>query len=107
MDMLYVMLVAAIIIFWLVAIDRPILVVSFKDGHLVRSKGHFPPTFKHNLIDIAQHEPFSGEIKVYQQRTGAKLAFSKQVPKKIQQRIRNVFPHQGFTRQSSTLKKGR
>ncbi|WP_164672449.1 DUF3634 family protein, partial [Vibrio cholerae] len=28
-------------------------------------------TFKHNLIDIAQHEPFSGEIKVYQQRTGA------------------------------------
>ncbi|HBK7584000.1 TPA: DUF3634 family protein, partial [Vibrio cholerae] len=44
---------------------------------------------------------------VYQQRTGAKLAFSKQVPKKIQQRIRNVFPHQGFTRQSSTLKKGR
>ncbi len=104
MNMLYVILVAAIIIFWLVAIDRPILVVSFKDGHLVR---HFPPTFKHNLIDIAQHEPFSGEIKVYQQRTGAKLAFSKQVPKKIQQRIRNVFPHQGFTRQSSTLKKGR
>ncbi|EML0201530.1 DUF3634 family protein [Vibrio cholerae] len=49
--MLYVILVAAIIIFWLVAIDRPILVVSFKNGH--------------------------------------------------------VFPHQGFTRQSSTLKKGR
>lgn len=96
MDMLYVILVAAIIIFWLVAVDRPILVVSFKDGHLVRSKGHFPPTFKHNLIDIAQHEPFSGEIKVYQQRTGAKLAFSKQVPKKIQQRIRNVFPHQAL-----------
>ncbi|WP_162812125.1 DUF3634 family protein, partial [Vibrio cholerae] len=35
--MLYVILVAAIIIFWLVAIDRPILVVSFKDGHLVLS----------------------------------------------------------------------
>lgn len=63
MDMLYVILVAAIIIFWLVAIDRPILVVSFKDGHLVRSKGHFPPTFKHNLIDIAQHEPFSGKLR--------------------------------------------
>lgn len=63
MNMLYVILVAAIIIFWLVAIDRPILVVSFKDGHLVRSKGHFPPTFKHNLIDIAQHEPFSGKLR--------------------------------------------
>uniref|UniRef100_UPI003F58A228 DUF3634 family protein n=1 Tax=Vibrio cholerae TaxID=666 RepID=UPI003F58A228 len=104
--MLYVILVAAIIIFWLVAIDRPILVVCFKDGHLVRSKGHFPPTFKHNLIDIAQHEPFSGEIKVYQQRTGASWRFRSK-SEKIQQRIRNVFPHQGFTRQSSTLKKGR
>ncbi|MEF1292162.1 DUF3634 family protein, partial [Vibrio sp. M260118] len=39
---------------------------------------------------------FSGELKVYQQRTGTKLVMSKQVPKKVQQRIRNVFPHQGF-----------
>ncbi len=107
MNMLYVILVAAIIIFWLVAIDRPILVVSFKDGHLVRSKGHFPPTFKHNLIDIAQHEPFSGEIKVYQQGLEPSWRFRSKSRKKIQQRIRNVFPHQGFTRQSSTLKKGR
>ncbi|TOH24423.1 DUF3634 family protein, partial [Vibrio parahaemolyticus] len=25
-----------------------------------------------------------------------RLVFSKDVPKKVQQRIRNVFPHQGF-----------
>jgi len=40
--------------------------------------------------------PFDGEMKVYSLRTGAKLVFNKQVPKKVQQRIRNVFPHQGF-----------
>lgn len=105
--MLYVILVAAIIIFWLVAVDRPVLVVTFKDGHIMKSKGLFPHTFKHNLVDIAQHEPFSGQLKVYQQRTGAKLTFTNQVPKKVQQRIRNVFPHQGFTHHNSTLKKGR
>lgn len=80
--MLYVILVAAIIIFWLVAVDRPVLVVTFKDGHITKSKGHFPHTFKHNLVDITQHEPFSGQLKVYQQRTGAKLTFTNQVPKK-------------------------
>tara|TARA_Y100001956_G_scaffold81542_1_gene99393 strand:- start:279 stop:590 length:312 start_codon:yes stop_codon:yes gene_type:complete len=94
--MVYVILVAAIIIFWLVAVDRPVLKVTFSDGKITHEKGHFPPTFKHNVVDIAEHAPFSGELKVYQQRTGTKLVFSKQVPKKVQQRIRNVFPHQGF-----------
>lgn len=59
-------------------------------------KGHIPPSFKHNLQDIAEHDPFDGEMKVYNQRTGMRLTFSKEVPKKVQQRIRNVFPHQGF-----------
>lgn len=104
--MLYVILIAAAIIFWLVAVDRPVLVVTFKDGQLIKSKGHLPHTFKHNLVDIAQHDPFSGQLKVYQQRTGAKLVFSKRIPKKVQQRIRNVFPHQGFNNMSSTAKKG-
>lgn len=94
--MLYVILIAAILVFWLVAVDRPVLKVAFVDGKISKEKGHFPPTFKHNVIDIAEHTPFSGELKVYQQRTGTKLVFSKQVPKKVQQRIRNVFPHQGF-----------
>ncbi|TOL41854.1 hypothetical protein CGH98_23995, partial [Vibrio parahaemolyticus] len=32
--MLYVILIAAIVIFWLIAVDRPVLKVSFDDGHL-------------------------------------------------------------------------
>ncbi|KGY13609.1 hypothetical protein NM22_04215 [Vibrio tubiashii] len=94
--MLYVVIVASILIFWLVAVDRPILKVTFSDGKITREKGHFPPSFRHNVVEIAERTPFSGELKVYQQRTGTKLVMSKQVPKKVQQRIRNVFPHQGF-----------
>ncbi len=37
--MLYVIIVAAIVIFWLVAIDRPVLKVSFKEGIFIQSKG--------------------------------------------------------------------
>ncbi|KII75855.1 DUF3634 family protein [Vibrio renipiscarius] len=94
--MIYVVIIAAILIFWLVAIDRPTLKVSFKAGHIESCKGHFPAKFKHNVLEIAENQPFDGEFKVYRQRTGHKLSFSKSVPKKVQQRIRNVFPHQGF-----------
>lgn len=105
--MLYVILIAALIIFWLVAVDRPVLKVTFKDGTLSKVKGHFPPTFKHNVTEIAEVTPFSGEMKVYQQRTGMKLVFTEQVPKKVQQRIRNVFPHQGFKSYGDKTKKSR
>ncbi len=37
--MLYVILIAAIVIFWLIAVDRPVLKVSFDDGHLSKVKG--------------------------------------------------------------------
>ena len=94
--MLYVVLIAAAIIFWLVAIDRPVLKVTFSEGKVVKEKGHFPPSFKHNVLEIAERTPFSGELKVYQHRSGTKLILSKKIPKKVQQRIRNVFPHQGF-----------
>ncbi|MGL1042627.1 DUF3634 family protein [Vibrio vulnificus] len=94
--MLYVIIVAAIVIFWLVAIDRPVLKVSFKEGHIHSVKGNLPPSFRHNLVEIGEKTPFDGEMKVYSLRTGAKLVFNKQVPKKVQQRIRNVFPHQGI-----------
>ncbi|MBD1564469.1 DUF3634 family protein [Vibrio sp. SA48] len=103
--MLYVIIIAAVVIFWLVAVDRPVLKVKFKDGAIIQSKGHFPPSFKHNISEIGDVTAFDGELKVYQQRTGMKLVFSKQVPKKIQQRIRNVFPHQGFTSKESRTKK--
>ena len=94
--MFYVILLAAGIIFWLTLADRPVLNVMVKSGHIVKIKGHIPPSFKHNLQDIAEHQPFDGQIKVYSQRRGMHLQFSKTVPKKVQQRIRNVFPHQGF-----------
>ncbi|PIB17239.1 DUF3634 family protein [Vibrio rotiferianus] len=94
--MLYVILIAAVVIFWLIAVDRPVLKVNFDKGNLTKVKGHIPPSFKHHLQDIAEHFPFDGQLKVYSQRTGMRLVFSKQVPKKVQQRIRNVFPHQGF-----------
>ncbi|MGY3569724.1 DUF3634 family protein [Vibrio paucivorans] len=95
--MLYVILIAAIVVFWLVAVDRPVLKVKFQAGKIVKVKGHFPPKFRHNVEEIADIVPFDGVFKVYQQRTGMKLVFSEAVPKKVQQRIRNVFPHQGFS----------
>ncbi|KHD23154.1 hypothetical protein NM09_20180 [Vibrio caribbeanicus] len=103
--MLYVILIAAVVVFWLVAVDRPVLKVKFSNGKIVTEKGHFPPTFKHNVMDIAERESFTGELKVYQLRTGTKLVFSKEIPKKVQQRIRNVFPHQGF-KSKGTKKRG-
>lgn len=98
--MLYVIIIAALVIFWLVAVDRPVLKVCFKQGHIEKSKGRFPAKFQQNLQEIGERTPFDGELKVYQLRTGPKLAFSKHIPKKVQQRIRNVFPHQGFTSKS-------
>ncbi|MBU2898881.1 DUF3634 family protein [Vibrio hepatarius] len=94
--MLYVILVAAMLIFWLVAIDRPVLLIKFKSGLVVKQKGHLPATFRQSVVEIAKQTPFDGQFKVYQQRSGAKLVFSKQMPKPVQQRIRNVFPHQSF-----------
>ncbi|MGR5175193.1 DUF3634 family protein [Vibrio parahaemolyticus] len=94
--MLYVVLIGAIIIFWLVAVDRPVLTVKFESGELATVKGHMPPTFRHNLKDIVERDKTTGILKVYQTRSGMKLKFSSNVSKNSQQRIRNVFPHQGF-----------
>ncbi len=99
--MLYVILIAAVVIFWLTAVDRPVLKVAFEEGRISKVKGHIPPSFRHNLEDISERSPFTGEMKVYNQRTGMRLVFSKSVPKKTQQRIRNVFPHQGFKAMTS------
>lgn len=105
--MLYVILIAAIVIFWLVAVDRPVLKVKFKNGVITGVKGHFPPSFKHNVAEIGEIVPFDGEFKVYHQRSGMKLVFSNQVPKKVQQRIRNVFPYQGFKNNGDKTQKSR
>ncbi|WP_112479958.1 DUF3634 family protein [Vibrio variabilis] len=94
--MLYVVLLGAVVVFWLVAVDRPSLVVEMKEGEITKTKGHLPPTFKHNLKEIVERDKTTGDLKVYQTRSGMKLKFSKTISKNIQQRIRNIFPHQSF-----------
>ncbi len=100
--MLYVILAAAAVIFWLVAVDRPILRVKFKDGVVAQVKGHFPPSFKHNVTEIAEKTDLSGELKVYQQRTGVKLVFSKDVPKKITTAYSQCFSSSGISYKRAT-----
>jgi hypothetical protein len=90
--MMYIIILAALVIFWLLVLDRPVLLVCFKNGDLVKVKGHLPSTLKHNLAEIGHRSPFSGHMKAYQRREGIRLKFSPSVPKNIQQRIRNVFP---------------
>ncbi|WED23175.1 DUF3634 family protein [Vibrio sp. JC009] len=94
--MMYVILIGAAVVCWLVFIDRPVLKMTFKEGDLVKHQGRLPSGFAHNCKEIGHRTPFDGIVKVYMTRSGAKLNFSKDVPGKIQQRIRNVFPHQGF-----------
>ena len=94
--MMYVILAGAVLLFWLVLIDRPVLKVWFRDGTIEKSKGHFPPSFRHNVVEIGRITPFTGELKVYSKRSGYQLNFSKTIPKSVQQRVRNVFPHNGF-----------
>ncbi|MCL9776745.1 DUF3634 family protein [Vibrio methylphosphonaticus] len=94
--MLYVILIGAVLVFWLVAIDRPVLTVQVKDGKITNIKGHIPPSFNHNLKEIAERDNITGLLKVYQTRSGMTLKFSKEINKKSQQKIRNVFPFQSF-----------
>ncbi|PSU24618.1 DUF3634 domain-containing protein [Photobacterium phosphoreum] len=88
----YVLLLAIVVVF-LVFKDRPIMVLEFKDGELVKTKGQVPTGFQTACRDIAHKTPFSGRVKIYKTRFTTKLDFSKNVPNKIKQRIKNVFPH--------------
>lgn len=102
--MLYVILIAIALVLWLVVVDRPILRVDIKNGHIDKIKGHITPSFKHNLVEIGAHSAFDGVLKVYRTRTSMKLRFSKQVPKNIQQRIRNVFPYKEMSKHGTARK---
>ncbi|MGF1834334.1 DUF3634 family protein [Photobacterium sanguinicancri] len=83
--------VVAVFVFW----DRPIMVIQFEDGELIKTKGNIPNGFLMGCKDIAHKQPFSGKVKVYKTRFTTKLVFSKSVPSKIKQRIHNVFPYSG------------
>ncbi len=88
----YVLLLAVVVVF-LVFKDRPIMVLEFKNGELVKTKGQVPTGFQISCREIAHKTPFSGRVKIYKTRFTTKLDFSKTVPNKIKQRIKNVFPH--------------
>ncbi|PMH46875.1 hypothetical protein BCU68_00195 [Vibrio sp. 10N.286.49.B3] len=103
--MMYVIIFSAILLCWLFAFDKPTLRIKFKDGKIESFKGHLPPSFKHNLVELGRNTPFSGELKAYRQKSGTRIKFSKTIPNKIQQRIRNVFPHQAI--KSSGKKRSR
>ncbi|CAM3836769.1 hypothetical protein VA7868_02326 [Vibrio aerogenes CECT 7868] len=94
--MIYVIISAALVIFWLLVVDRPVLYIQFKDHELAKVKGHLPPALKHNLSEICASTDFSGSMKAYQRSERIKLVFSSSVPKSVQQRIRNVFPFNSF-----------
>lgn len=94
--MLYLLVVAAIGVFWLVGLDRPALKVTFKQGLITQSKGVFPPAFKQHILGFTENHAFDGQMKVYHKPSGVKVVFSQQVPKKVQQHIRHGLPQQGF-----------
>ncbi|WP_028025599.1 DUF3634 family protein [Enterovibrio calviensis] len=86
-----------IALFVFIAIDRPIILISFKNGTLVKTKGKIPQGFLHDCTEINKRTPIDGTVKVYRNRfKPAKLVFSKGIDSKVQQRIRNIFPHKSF-----------
>jgi hypothetical protein len=92
----YVLLLAVVVVF-LVFKDRPIMVLEFKNGELIKTKGQVPSGFKTACKEIAHKTPFSGRVKVYKTRFATKLDFSNTIPAKVKQRIKNVFPHNIYT----------
>lgn len=86
-----------IALFAYLLVDRPIVLIKFKDGRLVKKKGKIPHGFLHDCEEINKRTPVNGTIKVYRNRfTPAKLVLSKGIDHKAQQRIRNVFPYKSF-----------
>ncbi|RXJ74307.1 hypothetical protein CS022_04445 [Veronia nyctiphanis] len=80
-----------------IAIDRPIVFMEFKDGELTKQKGKIPSGFLYDCQEIGKKWPFTGKIKVYRNSFNpGKLVLSKNIDKKVQQRIRNVFPEKSF-----------
>lgn len=93
----YFLTVSFLVFLGFMLIDRPIIVMAFKDGELIRHKGKIPKGFKHDCMEIGKKNPFTGAVKVYSNRfKPAKLVLSRSIDSKIQQRIKNVFPHQSF-----------
>ncbi len=90
--MLYVILIAAILIFAIVFYDKPLAVYVFKDGELASSKGNTDKQFINRSREIARKHPFSGTVKVYKRRKQYSAKFSKNIPNKIRHNLREQLP---------------
>ncbi|OEE65786.1 hypothetical protein A1OO_08220 [Enterovibrio norvegicus FF-33] len=86
-----------IALFVFIAIDRPILLIKFKDGEIIKTRGKIPHGLLHDCAEIAKRNPITGTVEVYRNRfKPVKLVISKSIDNKAQQRIRNVFPYKSF-----------
>ncbi|CAM4255217.1 DUF3634 family protein [Vibrio neonatus] len=91
--MLYVILVAAALIFAIILYDKPKMKLVFKDGEVSSHSAGIDKTFLHRCKDIAKQHPFNGTVKIYKTRKQFRVKFSKNVPNKTRHILRNALPN--------------
>jgi hypothetical protein len=77
----------------LVIVKRPIASLHFVEGQLTTQSGTLTLGFINDVKDIASRSHLTGTIKVVKYKGSHALRFSHQIPENIQQRIRNIYPH--------------
>ncbi|WP_261817364.1 DUF3634 family protein [Vibrio gallicus] len=90
--MLYVIVIAAILIFGIILYDKPLASYVFKQGNLTKSQGAVDKQFVLKSKEIARKQPFSGTVKVYKTRKQYKVKFSKSIPNKVRHALREQLP---------------
>lgn len=90
--MLYVILIAAALIFAIILYDKPLAKLKFKDGQLDSHQGNVDKQFLIRTKEIARKQPFSGIIKIYKSKKQYRVKFSKSVPNKLRHELRNILP---------------
>ncbi|MFA0027721.1 hypothetical protein BCS96_14395 [Vibrio breoganii] len=90
--MLYVILIAAALIFAIVLYDKPKMKLTFKEGEVSSHIGQVDKSFLHKCKDIARKNPFNGTMKVYKSREQYRVKFSKGVPNKTRHILRSALP---------------
>ncbi|OBT12192.1 hypothetical protein A9264_03395 [Vibrio sp. UCD-FRSSP16_10] len=90
--MLYVILVAAALIFAIVLYDKPKMKLVFKQGQVSSHSGSVDKAFLHKCEDIVRKQPFEGTLKVYQSQNQYRMKFSKGVPNKTRHILRSALP---------------
>ncbi|CAM2943974.1 DUF3634 family protein [Vibrio rarus] len=88
--MLYVILLAAILIFAIVLYDKPFMKIQFKQGDVSAYSGHVDKDFLHQCKSIVKGNPFDGTVKVYRSRKQYRMKFSKGIPNKTRHILRSA-----------------